>query len=94
MNRTTTIATLCLLLGCVAGAAMLQLGLAPAHAQTPARRFQHLCQELTWEEVLGSKDLKPDLGKQGWELATFVSAEKKGFGGGSTRIVACFKRPF
>ena len=92
MNRTTMIATLCLMLGCAAGAAVRQAAVAPAGAQVQGKKFQHLCQELTWEEVLGSKDLKPDLGAQGWELATFVSAEKKGFGGPTTRIVACFKR--
>lgn len=68
---------------------------APAAPQPPAprpKRYEHRCTELSWEEVLGNQPLKADLGKNGWELATFVSAEKKAFGGPTTRIVACFKR--
>ncbi|MFW6067902.1 MAG: hypothetical protein ACOC97_06165 [Myxococcota bacterium] len=47
---------------------------------------------MKWDDVLGQQNLRPDLGDAGWELATFVSAEQKGFGRTTTRIVACFKR--
>ncbi len=56
------------------------------------RTFEHKCRELHWKDVLEESNLAPDLGEQGWELATLMSAIKPGGFSASTRIVACFKR--
>jgi len=90
MNRTTTIATLCLMLGCAAGAAVRQVAVAPAGAQTESKKFQHSCHKLPWDEPLLEEELMPELGLQGWELVTFTSVEN--LGGGTHSRWACFKR--
>lgn len=64
----------------------------PAGAQTAGKKFQHHCEELKWDDVLGQQELRSELGREGWELATFMTAEMKGGFGTTTRIVACFKR--
>jgi hypothetical protein len=92
MKRNVTLALVALLIGCGAGAAGHHVFVPPAGAQVAGKAFQHTCRELKWEQVLGDQELQSELGKAGWELATFVSAEEKGFGGTTTRIVACFKR--
>jgi hypothetical protein len=91
MNRKTVIALVALLIGCAAGATAQSVVL-PTAKGTSTKRFQHHCQELKWDQVLDQQDLLPELGSAGWELATFVSAEKKGGFQTTTRIVACFKR--
>jgi hypothetical protein len=91
MNRKTAIALVALLIGCAAGATAQSVVL-PTAKGTSTKRFQHHCQELKWDQVLDQQDLLPELGNAGWELATFVSAEKKGGFQTTTRIVACFKR--
>lgn len=86
---------LALMIGCGAGMAARDLWMPPASAQAPVKQFQHFCSELKWDEVLGEQELRPEFGREGWELVTFVSAEqKRGLGGSSTytRIIACFKR--
>lgn len=85
-------AVACLLIGCAAGAAANHAIATPPGAQVDGKRFQHKCIELKWDDVLGVQDLAPQMGAQGWELATFVSAERKGAFNTTTRIVACFKR--
>ena len=92
MFKNVGVATLSLLIGCAAGVAIKETVTPIAGAQVHGRQFQHRCQELKWDSVLGGNELLPEFGAEGWELATFVSAEKKGFTGPSTRIVACFKR--
>lgn len=92
MNKATLLASVGLLVGCAAGAVAKDVLVPIAGAQANGAVFQHRCVDLKWDEVLADGELRPELGKAGWELATFVSAEQKGFGGGSTRIVACFKR--
>lgn len=90
-----TLVGLALMIGCGAGMAARDFWRPAATAQPPAKQFQHFCTELKWDEVLGEQELRPEFGLEGWELATFVSAEqKRGLGGGHTytRIIACFKR--
>ncbi len=91
MKDKVGVALISLVLGCSAGVAAHRAVLPVAHGDSPDK-FHHFCTELKWDEVLGEQELLPDMGAKGWELATFVSAEQKGFGGGRTRIVACFKR--
>jgi hypothetical protein len=91
MNRTTAITFIALTLGCAVGATAQSVVLPLARGQT-TKKFQHHCQELKWDEVLDQQNLLPEYGDAGWELATFVSAEKKGAFNTTTRIVACFKR--
>lgn len=92
MNTKYLTGILCLALGCAAGAAMDDVVVPIAGAQASGKQFQAHCEELKWEDVLGKQELKPDLGQQGWELATFVAAEMKGGFGTTTRIVACWRR--
>jgi hypothetical protein len=91
MNKSVLVA-LALLVGCGAGAAVHNVVMPVAGAQGQHTIFQHHCTEVKWAEVMGEKEFRPEFGGAGWELVTFVSAEKKGFGGPTTRIVACFKR--
>lgn len=92
MNKSVLVASVGLMIGCAAGVVGKEVLVPIAGAQANGTAFQHRCVELKWDDVLGDGELRPELGKDGWELATFVSAEQKGFGGTSTRIVACFKR--
>src|SRR5690606_21808468 len=93
MKKNPVLIAIALLVGCGAGAAVHNVVMPVAGAQAHGSRFQHHCTEVKWDQVLGEQEFRPELGAAGWELVTFVSAEKKGFGGsGTTRIVACFKR--
>lgn len=92
MSKGVVITCLALFVGCAAGVVGKEVLVPIAGAQAQGKKFQHICSELKWDDVLGEKTLRQDLGDQGWELATFVSAEQKGGWGNSTRIVACFKR--
>lgn len=92
MKTQYLVGALCVSLGCAAGAVARDVVVPIAGAQAEGKAFQHQCHELKWEDVLDKQELMPELGKAGWELATFVSAEKKGAMMTTTRIVACFKR--
>jgi hypothetical protein len=76
---------LALMLGVAAGA-VGRSALAPVAEAQASKRYQHYCLNLKWADVDG-KQLRPDMGKQGWELATLSIG-----GSGVARIVACFKR--
>lgn len=92
MKKNSMLIATALLVGCGAGAAVHNIVMPVAGAQSRGSQFQHFCTEVKWDDVLGEQEFRPDLGASGWELVTFVSAEKKGFGGPTTRIVSCFKR--
>jgi hypothetical protein len=77
MKGKTFIAFIALLIGCATGVAARNAVLPIAEGQG-VKVVQHHCTELKWDEVLGEQNLRPDLGNNGWELATFVSAVKRG----------------
>lgn len=88
MNKGMWIASVGLMIGCAAGVVGKEVLVQSADAQVSGVAFRHRCVDLKWDEVLSGKELRPDLGKAGWELATLTSAVQ----GGTMRIFACFKR--
>ena len=92
MQSKVLLATTCLILGCAAGVVASDAIAPTASAVQGAPTWENRCQEVKWDEVLGTNDLRRELGDVGFELVSLVSAEQKGAMTMKTRIIACFKR--
>lgn len=93
MKTKVLIGTTALILGCAAGVVANEAVAPLAHAVEGGGTWENRCEEVKWDEVLGSGQLRPELGKAGFKLVSLVSAEQKGAMVLKTRIIACFTRP-
>lgn len=83
----TIVPTLCVLVGCAAGAALTPAVTAQWPDNPAAQRWQQTCEELPTREG-PVNELMRRRGEQGWELVDIYVANQ-----GYATLRACFKRP-